>query len=74
MMVVKNGEKNGDGQFMHFDTLTYAPIDLDAIDVRYMTEEARQYLNEYHAQVFDKISPFLEPDEKEWLKEVTRAV
>lgn len=74
VMVVKNGEKNGDGQFMHFDTLTYAPIDLDAIDVRYMTEEARQYLNEYHAQVFDKISPFLEPDEKEWLKEVTRAV
>ena len=59
---------------MHFDTLTYAPIDLDAIDVSYMTEEARQYLNGYHAQVFDKISPFLEPDEKEWLKEVTRAV
>lgn len=74
VMVVKNGEKNGDGQFMHFDTLTYAPIDLDAIDVSYMTEEARQYLNGYHAQVFDKISPFLEPDEKEWLKEVTRAV
>lgn len=74
VMVVKNGEKNGDGQFMHFDTLTYVPIDLDAIDVSYMTEEARQYLNGYHAQVFDKISPFLEPDEKEWLKEVTRAV
>ena len=32
VMVARNGVKNGDGQFMYFDTLTSAPIDLDAID------------------------------------------
>ena len=74
VMVAKNDVKNGDGQFMHFETLTYAPIDLDAIDVKYMTEETRSYLNEYHRQVFEKISPFLTPEEKEWLKAVTKEV
>lgn len=74
VMVVKKGEKNGDGQFMHFDTLTYVPIDLEAIDASLMPEETKQYLNQYHAQVYDKISPFLDPEEQAWLKEVTRAV
>lgn len=74
VMVVKKGEKNGDGQFMHFDTLTYVPIDLDAIELSLMPEETRQYLNEYHARVFDKISPFLNEEERAWLKEVTQAV
>lgn len=74
VMVAKNGVKNTDGQFMYFDTITYAPIDLEAIDVRYMTETARTYLNEYHKQVFEKISPYLTAKECEWLKEATREV
>lgn len=74
VMVAKNGAKNGDGQFMYFDTLTFAPIDLDAIDVNYMSEENRQRLNAYHKQVFNKVSPYLNEEEKIWLKEATREV
>ena len=74
VMVAKNDIRNGDGQFMHFETLTFAPIDLDAIDVRYMSQESRTYLNAYHEQVYRKISPFLEEEERRWLKEATRTV
>ncbi len=74
VMVAQNDVKNGDGQFMNFDTLTYAPIDLDAIDVKYMTAENRAFLNEYHSQVFAKVSPYLNEEEQEWLREVTKAV
>ena len=74
VMVAKNDVKNGDGQFMHFETLTYVPIDLEAIEVKYLTEETRGYLNDYHRAVYEKISPCLSEEEREWLKAVTKAV
>lgn len=74
VMVAKNGVKNGDGQFMYFDTLTYVPIDLEAIDTAYLTEEVKEYLNHYHEQVYEKVSPFMNEEEKAWLKAVTAAV
>lgn len=74
VMVAKNDVKNGDGQFMHFETLTYVPIDLEAIEVKYLTEETRGYLNAYHRAVYEKISPCLSEEEREWLKAVTKAV
>lgn len=74
VMVVKKDTRNEYGQFMGFDTLTYAPIDLEAIDVRYLTAAQRRYLNDYHQAVYEKISPFLPAEEQAWLKEVTRAV
>lgn len=74
VMVAKNDEKNEYGQFMHFDTLTYAPIDLEAIDLKYLTETQREYLNAYHRQVFEKVSPHLPAEEAEWLKEATREI
>ncbi len=74
IMVAQNDVKNGDGQFMSFDTLTFAPIDLEAIIPENMTAENRAFLNEYHREVFEKVSPFLNEEECEWLKEATRAV
>lgn len=74
VMVAKNDVKNGDGQFMHFETLTYVPIDLEAIEVKYLTEETRGYLNDYHRAVYEKISPYLSEEERDWLKAVTKAV
>ncbi|MBQ8233816.1 MAG: aminopeptidase P family protein [Lachnospiraceae bacterium] len=74
VMVACNGEKNEYGQFMFFDTLTYAPIDLEAIDVAYLTETQRRYLNDYHRQVREKVSPYLTDEEREWLEEATKEV
>ena len=74
IMVARGGEKNMYGKFMHFETLTYAPIDLEAIDVSILSEEERGYLNAYHKAVFEKIAPYLSEDEALWLKEATRTV
>jgi Xaa-Pro aminopeptidase len=68
------GEKNEFGQFMEFENLTYVPFDLDALAPEQMTAEERKYLNDYHALVYDKVSPHLEGDELAWLREATREV
>ncbi len=74
VMVAKKDTKNEYGQFMYFDTLTYAPIDLEAIDVKYLTQTQREYLNAYHKAVYEKVAPFLPIEEQEWLKEQTKEV
>lgn len=72
--IVREAEKNKYGQFMNFETITFAPIDLDGIDKDYMTKPEIEWLNDYHAQVYDKIAPHLTEEEKVWLKEYTRAI
>ncbi|MGO5052957.1 aminopeptidase P family protein [Lachnospiraceae bacterium LCP25S3_G4] len=72
--IVRKGEKNKYGQFMNFETITFAPIDLDAIDPEYMTKPEREWLNNYHKDVYEKISPYLNDEERAWLKEYTKAI
>lgn len=74
IMVVRNGEKNGDGQFMYFEGLTFAPIDLELIDPSMMEKKDIENLNRYHKEVYEKISPFMTEEEAKWLKEVTRSI
>lgn len=73
-LVCLKGEKNEYGQFMHFETITYAPIDLDAIDTDYLSPIDKKRLNEYHAMVYEKLSPYLTGEEQAWLKEYTREI
>ncbi len=72
--IVKKAEQNKYGQFMEFETITFAPIDLDGIDTQYMTKFEIDWLNNYHSQVYEKIAPHLTDEEREWLKEYTRAI
>ena len=74
LLVCKKAEKTTFGQFMCFEFVTMVPIDLDGIDTQYMTEKDVELLNNYHKEVYEKISPYLEGDEKEWLKEATRPI
>ena len=74
MIVCKKAEKTQFGQFMCFEFLTMVPFDLDAVVPEQMTAHERELLNNYHAQVYEKISPYLNEDEKAWLKEATRAI
>lgn len=67
-------EKNNYGQFMRFEMLTWAPIDLDGIDLRWLNPEDICQLNTYHQMVYEKISPYLEEEEKIWLRHYTRPV
>lgn len=73
-LVCHKAEKNEYGQFMEFENITYAPIDLDAIDPEAMTGWERKLLNDYHKMVYHTISPYLTKEEQEWLKTYTRAI
>jgi len=73
-LIVRNAEKTDFGQFMTFETMTYAPLDLDGVVTELLNEEEKEFLNNYHQIVFEKISPFLSEEEKKWLKEYTRKI
>ena len=70
----KRSAKVGVDQFMEFETITFAPIDLDGVNPEYMEKSEIAWLNNYHEQVFEKISPYLNEEEIEWLKKYTRAI
>ena len=73
-LVCHKGEKNEYGQFMYFENITYAPIDLDAIDPEAMTKRERAMLNEYHAMVYKTLSPYMTEEENIWLAQYTRTI
>lgn len=73
-MVVRKGNLNEYGQFMYFETVTFIPFDLDAILVDMLDEREKRELNEYHKTVYEKVSPFLNDDEKKFLAKYTRAI
>ena len=59
---------------MYFENVTYVPIDLDAVDPDQMTYVERKQLNDYHAMVFNTMSPYFEGEELEFLRKYTRAI
>ena len=73
-LVCHKAEKNEYGQFMEFENITYAPIDLDAIDPDEMTGREKKLLNDYHKMVYDTISPYMTDEERERLNVYTRAI
>lgn len=73
-LLVTKGEANEYGQFLHFETLTFVPVDLDAVKPELMTEQERKLLNQYHKQVREKLTPYLTEEEKEWLNVYTREI
>lgn len=73
-LVCRKWKKNEYGQFMEFETITYAPIDLDAVIPEEMTQTERDYLNAYHKMVRETVSPYLTEEEQRWLAEQTREI
>ena len=73
-LIVQKAEKTEFGQFMKFETMTYAPLDLDGVIKELLSKEEIEYLNNYHQMVYEKVSPYLTLEEKEWLKEYTRVI
>ena len=62
------------GKFMKFEVLSYVPIDLEAIDPELLSCDEKQWLNSYHKDVYDKLSPYLNEEEKAWLQHNTRTI
>lgn len=73
-LLVREGETNGYGTFMYLEIVTFVPMDLDAINPEIMTSEDKKLLNNYHKKVFEKVSPYLNEEEAEWLKKYTREI
>lgn len=73
-LLVKKSFENEHGKFLEFETLTFAPIDLDGIVKSMLTLQEKQQINQYHQEVFDKLSPYLNRKEKKFLKEYTQII
>lgn len=62
------------GKYLKFETLTLCPICRKGIIKELLTAEEIGWLNDYHRTVYEKLSPDLNYDEREWLKEACKAV
>lgn len=62
-------ENNDPEKFLRFETITYYPIDYLLLEPDLLTEEERDWLNAYHNEVYERLSPKLNEEEQEWLKE-----
>ena len=74
VMVVVKDEINDCGEFYKFDTISYCPIDLNGVKVELLNDDEKEWLNNYHKKVYDKLSPYLNKEEKELLKIETREI
>ena len=74
IMLVVEDEKTEFGQFMKFEAITYCPIDLAGINKDMLTESEKQWLNNYHKDVYTKLAPHLDEEERAWLREETRGI
>jgi Xaa-Pro aminopeptidase len=66
--------KNEQGTFLGFEIISFCPIDQRAIDVSLLTPEEKEFLNRYHRTVYEKLSPYLNAEENEWLLRATKAL
>lgn len=67
-----NLDKNAYGQFMGFEPLTWVPFDVDGLDVDEMEPAEVAWLNAYHAKVYEKVSPYLNEQQRQWLAHACR--
>ena len=74
LIVCKKTEDNDFGSFLGFETLTLCPIDTNPICIEMLSNEERNWLNQYHKTVYEKLSPALSPDMKQWLADKTKAI
>ena len=71
VVVVKDKLDEDAGQFYGFEMLSYCPIDIRAIDVTLLDQHEIDWINSYHKDVYNKLSPYLGQEQKNWLKKMT---
>ena len=62
--------ENGYGEFLKFETLTLAPYDKDLILDEMLTEHERELIRDYHKRVYEVLSPRLDREEAQFLREL----
>lgn len=71
-LLIKDFVETTFGKFLQMESLTFCPIDTAPIDVDMLLLEEVEWLNAYHREVFEKLSPYLEDEEVGWLAEATK--
>lgn len=71
-LLIKDFVETAFGKFLQMESLTLCPIDTAPIDVDMLLLEEVEWLNAYHREVFEKLSPYLEDEEVGWLAEATK--
>ena len=73
-MPVGNPTETEFGQFLHFETITYCPIDTRLIESSLLTQVEIDWLNNYHSQVYAELKDRVKGAALEWLTERTKAI
>ena len=75
LVIIQPSDKSGDfGDFLEFETTTFAPIDRTLVDVEMLTPEERDWWNAYHARTRELLAPQLEGDVLAWLEEACQPI
>lgn len=73
-MIIEKHLTTDFGEFLRIRPLTLCPIDLSPVRIDMLTAEEKIWLNNYHADVYAKLSPLLDDDHRQWLADATRAI
>jgi Xaa-Pro aminopeptidase len=73
-LLIKDYQTTEFGKFLQMESLTLCPIDLTPVDFSMLQPEEIEWLDTYHRDVFEKLSPYLEGEDLEWLRKATRPV
>lgn len=73
-LLIKDYQTTEFGKFLQMESLTLCPIDLTPVDFSMLQPEEIEWLDTYHRDVFEKLSPYLEGEDLELLREATRPV
>ena len=73
-VLISDYMSTGFGKFLQIEPLTLCPIDTTPIDVDMLLPEEIDWLNAYHHSVYEKLSPFLDEEEKIWLENATKPI
>ena len=71
LVIVREENIGGEQEMLGFETITFCPIDKRLVKTGIMTGGEIKWLNDYHAEVWEKLNPLVTPQTRDWLKEVT---
>jgi Xaa-Pro aminopeptidase len=74
LVICYEDEETESGKFLKFETISLCYIDKSLIIKDLLDEKEIRWLNSYHQEVYEKLSPHLNGEEKKWLKEKTEAM
>lgn len=74
ILLVKDYKETEYGRFLEFENTTFCPFDLRGIDKSILNDEEKKWINEYHKNVYEVLSPHLDIEISKWLKTQTREI